>query len=232
MSKRRWRGWFLLGVALAGLGACATGEDPEVRRLRARAAYDQALTELCLSRPLAESCEPRISIGLASLQEAVSLNSEEPLYQATLGFVHLNLKNLPRAIEAFNKALALKPDYAYASHHLGVALAEAGQWEEALKAYQKTLAIPTYVHPESVHNAMGWAYYNLGRLGEAENALLQALRLEPGLQAAHYHLGLVLLKAGRPDEAKGAFRRARELGPDSDFGRAARQHLKALGEAE
>lgn len=231
LSKRRWPGWLLLGMALLILVACATSkEDAEVRRLRARAAYDLALTELCWKRPLTEPCQPRISLGVASLHEAISLTPQEPLYQNTLGLVHLELKNLPQAMEAFKKALELNPDYADAHHNLGVALAESGRWEEALKAYEKALAIPTYTRPETTYTTMGWAYYNLDRLGEAESALLKAIRLEPGLEAAHYHLGLVLLKAGRREEARAAFHRARELAPDSDFGRLAQERLRALGE--
>jgi len=219
-------------MVLTILAGCATTEEAEVRRLRARASYDLALSELCLDRSRAGPCEPRVSVGLASLKEAVSLNPAEPLYQNTLGLVYLNLKNLPQATDAFRKALELNPNYGEALHNMGVAMAEAGQWEEAIKAYQKVVTIATFTHLESLYTNMGWAYYNLGRLGEAERALLQAIRLDPALEAAHYHLGLVLLKAGRREEARAAFRRTRELAPDSDFGRAAGEHLRALGEGQ
>ncbi len=220
----------MLGLVLTALAACATGREAEVSRLRAQAVYERALTELCLNRPRAEPCEPRISAGLAALQEAISLDPQQAVYPNTLGLVRLNLKNLPQAMDAFKKALELNPDYAEAQHNLGVTLAESGQWEEAIKAYQKALAIPTNAHAESVYTNMGWAYYNLDRLNEAESALRQALRLEPTLGPAYYHLGLVLLKAGQREEAKAAFHRVLELAPDSEFGRAARAHLKALGE--
>lgn len=232
LSKGRWRVWFLLWVALSILAACTTGKEAEVSRLRARVAYDLALTELCLNRAPNEPCEPAVPRGLASIQEAIRLTPQEPLYQNTLGLVYLDLKNLPQAMEAFKKAIELNPEYAQAHHNLGVALAEAGRWEEAIKAYQKALAVTTYANPELAYSNMGWAYYNLDRLGEAENALRQALSLEPTLPAAHYHLGLVLLKAGRREEAKAAFRRALGLAPNSDSGLAAREHLKALGEEQ
>lgn len=232
LSKLRWRGCLLLGMVLTILAACATGDEARVRKLRARATYGRALTELCLDRRSTEPCEPRISAGLASLREAASLDPEESLYQNGLGLIHLDLRDLPQALEAFQKAVALNPDYGDAHHNLGVALAESGRWEEAVKAYQKALAILTYTHPESSYTTLGLAYYNLGRLGEAESVLLQAIRLEPTLQAARYNLGLVLLKAGRQEEAKAVFRGVRELAPDSGFGRAALEHLRALGEGQ
>ena len=221
VSKRRSAGYLLLGLTVILLNACTTAEDADVRRLRARAAYDLATNELR---------DGRISVGLASLQEAVGLNPEEPLYFNTLGIVQLQLMDLPKATEAFKKAIQLDPDYAEAHHNLGVTLAEEGKWKEALQAYQKAVSIPIYARPGAVYTNMGWAYYNLGQLPEAEKALLQALRLQPTLQPASYNLGLVLLKAGRQEEAKAAFRHARDLAPETDFGLAAREHLKALGE--
>ena len=50
------------------------------------------------------------------------------------------------------------------------------------------------------------------------------------LQAAYYNMGLVLAAEKRRDEARAAFRRARELGADSPLGQAAVQQLKQLGE--
>lgn len=221
LSKRRWPGWLLLGLALTLLAACATGKGAELRRLRAQALYDRAFNELL---------QGQTSTGLASLEEAVNLDPQQPLYQNTLGLVRLSLKNLPQAMDAFKKALEIKPDYAEAQHNLGVTLAEMGRWEEAISAYQRALKIPTNVNPESAYTNLGWAYYNLGRLAEAEGALRQALRLEPTLAAAHYNLGLVLLKAGRREEARASFRAAAEALPDSEFARAAQEHLKALEE--
>ena len=45
-----------------------------------------------------------------------------------------------------------------------------------------------------------------------------ALTLDPKLQAGYYNLGLVLMAEKRAPEARAAFRRARELAPDSPFG--------------
>jgi tetratricopeptide (TPR) repeat protein len=77
---------------------------------------------------------------------------------------------------------------------------------------------------------MGVALYNLKRYREAEEALRFAVSLEPSLDAAFYHLGLVYLAENRRDDAKLSFRRARDLSPQSPFGQAAVGQLKALGE--
>ena len=47
---------------------------------------------------------------------------------------------LEEAIEAYNKALAIKPDYAEAYNNMGNALQEQNKLEEAIEAYNKALA--------------------------------------------------------------------------------------------
>jgi tetratricopeptide (TPR) repeat protein len=47
---------------------------------------------------------------------------------------------LDEAIEAYNKALSIKPDYAEAYNNMGNALKEQGKLEEAIEAYNKALS--------------------------------------------------------------------------------------------
>ena len=52
---------------------------------------------------------------------------------------------LDEAIEAYNKALSIKPDYAEAHNNMGVALKEQGKLDEAIEAYNKAPSIkPDY----------------------------------------------------------------------------------------
>jgi Flp pilus assembly protein TadD len=81
-----------------------------------------------------------------------------------------------------------------------------------------------------VHQNLGLALFHLKRYPEAESSLRFALTLDPKMQAAYYNLGLVLAAENRRDEARAAFRRARQLGPENPFGQAAGERLKALGD--
>ena len=194
-------------------------KEAQLRRLQARSAYEAGWSHLR---------EGRTAVGLTSFQEAVTLDPEEPIYHNSLGLVYLDLSQLPQALEAFGKAIALDPSYASAHLNLGVALTQSGRWDEAVHEYRKALALPGHANLVLAHHNLGWAYYNQNRLREAEEAFTLALRLEPSMASAHYHLGLVLLKAGRREEARAAFSKARELAPESEFGQAAREHLRAL----
>jgi tetratricopeptide (TPR) repeat protein len=116
------------------------------------------------------------------------------------------------------------------SGRLGVALAQEGQWEEAIAAFKQVLRFPAYNSPEIVYQNLGWAYYNLGRHAEAETALSAALRLDPKLPVTHYTLGLTREKTGRVQEAREAYRHVLQLVPrDSETGRKAQERLHALG---
>jgi len=210
-----------LWAAAVLLGGCATGKEAQVKRLQAQAAYERGLKDLE---------EGRTALGLAALQEAVALDPSTALYHNALGVVYLDLKQQREALVELKRAVDLDPNYGDALHSLGVAYATAGKWEDAVQMYKKALALPSYGNIEGTYSNLGWAYYNLNRLKEAEETFRFLLRLEPNMVSAHYLLGLVLLKAERRDDAKAEFRRARELAPDTPFGLAAQQHLKALGE--
>ena len=102
--------------------------------------------------------------------------------------------------------MELDPQFADARFHLGTALAETGQWEEAAATYREALTLPRLTVPELAHQNLGLALYHLKRYPEAESSLRFALRLEPKLQAAYYNLGLVLTATERKEEQ---LRRAR-----------------------
>lgn len=212
----------LAAALLAGCGLLREAErEAEVRRLRAQSTYERAMTDLG---------EGRTAIGLSGLQEAVSLDPANATYRNALGVAYLGLKRNQEALAELSRAVELDRAYGDAHHNLGTVYAETGKWEEAVRAYKEALSAPGYSNYEGTYHNLGWAYYNLGRLQEAEESFRLVLKLAPRATSAYYMLGLVLLKGGHRDEARVAFRRARELGPDTPYGMAAERHLRALGE--
>jgi Tfp pilus assembly protein PilF len=214
------RGVVLGGIALL-LAACATTTVSEPDRLRARAAYERALTHVNDRQP---------SPALGALKEAISIDPTVAGYHDLLGLVYLELGRPDLSIAELRKAVELDPRLADAHFHLGTAYAEAGRWEEAVTSYRQALAIPTLMNHDFVHQNLGLALYHLKRYPEAESSLRFALSLDPQMQAAYYNLGLVLVAERRSEEARAAFRRARQLAPDTPFGQAANERLKALGD--
>jgi Tfp pilus assembly protein PilF len=211
----------LVVVALVAttLGGCRSSADLEVQKLQARAAYEQAIKHLS---------ERRVSLGLTSLNEAVTIDPTNPIYRNALGVIRLELKQPKEAQAEFAKAIELDPGYAEAHHNLGLAHAEQRRYEEAIVAYRKALALPTYPSPELAYHNMGNAYLGLHRLGEAEEAYRAALRLEHRRVETHYNLGALLAMTGRKAEARQEFQAVREIDPSSPFAELAGEALKRL----
>ena len=200
-------------------GGCATSKEEQVRKIQARNAYDQGG---------ANFREGRVSLGLASLQEAVQLDPDNASYWNALGVAQLQLRRWPEAQASFEKALQLDANYAEAYHNLGLSQARQGRLDQAVASYRKALTYPTYPSPELAYHNMGDAYLRLGKLREAEESLRQAIQLEPKGQFSHYLLGVVLAEAGRKDEATTVFRQARDLDPGSSVGLLTVEALKTL----
>ncbi|MHB1426482.1 MAG: tetratricopeptide repeat protein, partial [Gemmataceae bacterium] len=155
--------------------------------------------------------------GVAVLRDLVR---QQPYYaQAyiTLGAVLNDHQGKPVEAEAaFRKAIALKPDDAYAHYNLGVALSAQGKPAEAEAARRKAIVLkPDFAK----------AYYGLGidlkaqgKHAEAEAAYRKAIALKPDYAEAYNNLGAILNDhQGKPVEAEAAFRKAIALKPDDAY---------------
>jgi protein O-GlcNAc transferase len=128
------------------------------------------------------------------------------------GTAFKSLRQFDLSFAAFNKALAISPDYIEAHNNMGLALAEQGKLEEAVEAYNKVLSIkPDYA--EAFYN-MGNALQEQGKLEEAVDAYNKALPLKPAYTKAHYNMGIVLQEQGKLDEALVSYNKALAIKPD------------------
>ena len=84
---------------------------------------------------------------------------------------------LNEAIECYNKALSIMPDYAEAFNNIGNALKDQGKLNEAIEAYIKAISLkPDYAE---AFNNMGIALKDQGKLEEAVEAYNKALSIKP-----------------------------------------------------
>jgi DNA-binding SARP family transcriptional activator/TolB-like protein len=130
-------------------------------------------------------------------------------------------ESLAGAVQHFERAVALAPDYARA--HAGLADAYAVQgfydyrpprdaFERAESAARRALEIDPSL--AQAHATLGYVnlYYHWN-WPEAERAFMRAIRLDPGYSTAHQWLANHLTAMGRFREAEQAMRRAMELDP-------------------
>jgi len=221
-SLSRRGGALLFVTCLLVLAAgCDTTQNEELRKLQAKNSYENAVRNLTANR---------LALGMAALKEAIQLDPPNAQFHNTLGLVYLNLGRPIDGQAEIEMAIELDKNNADYNHNLGIALAQQGKFEEAIVAYKKALAFPTYSTPEVAYYNMGEAFIRLRKPQEAVESFRAAIQLEPTMVAAHYGLGLALSQAGQPDDAKAAFRQARDLDPASPFSELAKHALKQLGE--
>jgi len=112
---------------------------------------------------------------------------------------------------------------------VGHRLMAAGEYELALKAYYRAAADQGMT--ADVLSAVGSANLHLGRLGQAERLLRQAVRKDETFVPAWNNLGVVLMEQGKYAEAARVFRTAFAL--DSGQTDAIRENLRlALAKIE
>ena len=105
------------------------------------------------------------------------------------------------------------PGNPIAMNNLGYFLLERDErYQEAFELIQQAVKIdptnPSYL------DSLGWAYFKLGKLPEAEKYLKEALRFDSSSGTINEHLGDVYHKQGKTDLAKSAWTRSLSLHSD------------------
>jgi tetratricopeptide (TPR) repeat protein len=113
------------------------------------------------------------------------------------------------------KLIKIKPDFAQAYNALGYSFAERNiKLEEANKLIAKALELSPNDH--YIMDSMGWVQYRLGNLDKAFEFLNKAYNLQNDAEIAA-HLGEVLWKQGKQDEASKIWADTLKVSPDNDL---------------
>ncbi|MEZ2252645.1 tetratricopeptide repeat protein, partial [Microcoleus sp.] len=116
------------------------------------------------------------------------------------------------AVEVYQKALTLKPDWTEGHWHLGLALWRQGKHQEALESYQKALALkPDWAEG---HFYIASALLEIGQHKEAIENYQQAVALKPEWVDAHWELGSVLWQQGETQAAIATYQKVINSQPD------------------
>jgi tetratricopeptide (TPR) repeat protein/TolB-like protein len=147
----------------------------------------------------------------AQYRASTQLDAAYPEPYKALGdlFLAAPRRLFDQAVEAYNKAIELRPFYADAHVGLGDARAAKGEVDGAITAYQKALVFNP-VNPK-VHMSLGKIYYaEKGLYYESVNAYKRAIEFDPQLVEARMGLGEVYEEKGLYKEAIEEYKRVLE----------------------
>ena len=129
-----------------------------------------------------------------------------------LGASTAQIGMLDEAIEAYNKSISLKPDYADTYSNMGVTLQDQGKLEKAIVAHNKAISLkPNFA--DAYYN-MGNVLKDQGKLYKSIEAYKKAISLKPDYANAFCNMGNALKDQGKLNEAIEAYNKSISLKPD------------------
>jgi len=158
----------------------------------------------------------RVDEARAEFEEALRLDPEDVEAELNLGVIASGSGRWEAAIEHYERALCRHgddPRYAEAHYKLGEALAERGNFGEAMAEFEAAHRLAAG-HAESLAG-IATILVERGDLEAAARRLSEALSLEPDAPTLHYKLSDVLGDLGDKEGAAWHLRRAVELAPES-----------------
>ncbi|NER36118.1 MAG: serine protease [Oscillatoria sp. SIO1A7] len=128
------------------------------------------------------------------------------------GRARLDLGNYERAIEYFNKAISLNPNYADAYNDRGRAYRRRGSHERAIENFERAISLNPN-HAEAYNNR-GFAYSDLRSYERAIADFNQAISIKPDYALAYNNRGRAYRLQENYERAIADFNQAIRLNPD------------------
>ena len=115
------------------------------------------------------------------------------------------------AIQNYERALSIKPEYAKAHYNLGNVLQELGKLHDSVKSYENSIAF----EPENAqaHNNLAIVLRELGKLEEAEANCRKAIVLDPEYAEVYCSLSVILYANGDLNSALESIEKAYSINP-------------------
>lgn len=160
--------------------------------------------------------------ALEFIELTLSVDASHQRAWTYAGFLHADKGRFPAAIEAFERAVALKPQDADSLFNLGFALQRVGRHEDALRRFEHAIALNRFL--DRAWYGAGISLDKLGRVEEAAERFAEAGRIQPMNPYAAYHRAAMCFKLGRKDVVNAEYERVKGFDPkvaaqmERDFG--------------
>ena len=154
--------------------------------------------------------------SIKSLNRANELEPSNPVILWSLGNDYVLQNNFPKAIEYYQKAIALKKDYVAAYVSLTGAYESNKEEDKAIETYRNLL--PLGQNNSEILFNFGRLLYNRGQKDDKDNAeklWLEAVKVQPNYSNALYSLGLLYESRGNRTLALEYYYKVKDLNPDN-----------------
>ncbi|THB63968.1 MAG: tetratricopeptide repeat protein [Spirochaetaceae bacterium] len=132
--------------------------------------------------------------------------------------------NEEQGIEAAREFIKTNPSVWNAWFLLGWGLRRIHRYAEAAEAFEKSADLND--EQPDTFNELAICYMEIDEMGKAHKALQKALSLEPENTKIISNMGILALKTGQNDHARGFFETVLDYDPDDAIAAAYLEHLK------
>jgi len=157
----------------------------------------------------------------------------DPVVWNCVGLARWKTGDVPQALAAFERALAIDGEFAITYHNLGTVHFDDFQksrrpesFDLAVAGFQRAAALDPGYSP--AFHSLGVAYVQGGDFTRAIESLEKALALDPGLDEAHFFLGSAHLRLGHKPQAYGHLMRYKGSATYGRLSPAAKKRLEDL----
>ena len=142
----------------------------------------------------------RTDDAIAETEKALELDPSLAKAHLNLLILYAKTGKAEQAEEHYKALVGLDPDqFPDAYYNYGVLLVEQGKFDEAEKAFRKTLALaPTN---DAAHDNLGYLLEREGKLEEAADEYKKGIEVNPRSRQAHFKLGRILINQRHYAEA-------------------------------
>lgn len=191
---RRWECNLYLQALIAELYVVVGRVDEAERTARKVLRRDERFVPAMIALARASLARGRRELADSMLEQASAVDADQPDVHFMRGQAFERDGRLLDALQAYRRAVELRPEHAEARMALGVRALASGNYEEAREHLEATASlVPTLV---AVRLNLGDAYRANRQWKKAKQTFDEALGMQKVLPEAHFNLGLMYMSAG------------------------------------
>ena len=157
----------------------------------------------------------QLEVAREELEQALEIQPDHSRANHAMAALQDRLGNDDLAEEHYRRAVRSDPENSTAAHDYGTFLCRRDRVSEALRQFEKALANALYRQPEITQLRAGECLIRAGDVSSAEEYFGQALRLNPRLPLALYHMASINFERHNYLSARAYIERYFSLAPDN-----------------